>query len=130
MKTLVASSALFAALFLAMPVHAGEKTPFEQQSFSAAQEAGQPILVDIAAPWCPVCRAQEPIIGALLDDERYDDLQVFTVDFDNQKDVVRALGAQSQSTLIMYRGDEETDRSVGVTDPAAIEALVRSAYEG
>ena len=46
------------------------------------------------------------------------------VDFDTQKDVVRSVKAQSQSTLIAFKGDKETGRSAGSTDPAQIEALI------
>jgi hypothetical protein len=52
---------------------------------------------------------------------------VFKVDFDEQKDDVRALKAQRQSTLIVYKGETEKGRSVGDTDPASIEALLDSA---
>ena len=45
------------------------------------------------------------------------------VDFDTQKDVVHAMGATKQSTLIAFHGKQETARSVGATDPAAIRAL-------
>jgi hypothetical protein len=54
-------------------------------------------------------------------------LGAFKVDFDTQKDDVRGLKAQSQSTLIAYKGETETDRSVGDTNPASIAALVESA---
>ena len=42
-------------------------------------------------------------------------------------DHVRALKAQSQSTLIAYKGAEEVARSVGETNPGLIEALLTSA---
>ena len=44
-----------------------------------------------------------------------------------RRDVVRAFGAQSQSTLIVFAGTEEVGRSVGVTDPASIETLLSQA---
>jgi hypothetical protein len=47
--------------------------------------------------------------------------------FDAQKDVVRDLGAQMQSTLIAYDGETETGRSVGDTDPQSIGLLFASA---
>ena len=52
------------------------------------------------------------------------------VDFDTQTDVVRSLGANSQSTLIVFRGRNELSRSVGVTDPKAIEAQLTMAVAG
>ena len=49
---------------------------------------------------------------------------MFKVDFDSQKDVVRAMGAQMQSTLIVFRGKDERGRSTGQTDPGVIRALL------
>jgi thiol-disulfide isomerase/thioredoxin len=117
---LIASFALLAAL----PASAAEWKPFDAAAFAQAQKDGKPILVDIFAAWCPVCRAQNPILTQLTREPKYNDLVVFKIDFDTQKDAVRAVKATSQSTLIAYQGEKETDRSVGDTNPASIEALL------
>lgn len=49
---------------------------------------------------------------------------MFSVDFDSQKDVRRALDAHWQSTLIVFKGKQEKGRSVGETNPAKIEELL------
>ena len=85
------------------------------------------ILVDVFAAWCPVCRAQNPILVQLTREPKFKDMVVFKVDFDTQKDDLRALKAQSQSTLIVYKGDKETGRSVGDTNSGSIEALLDTA---
>jgi thiol-disulfide isomerase/thioredoxin len=112
------------------PVRAGEIAPFSQQVFEAAQAAGRPILIEITAPWCPTCKVQAPIIEELSSRDSFKDLIVLQVDFDTQTDIVRSLGANSQSTLIVFRGRNELSRSVGVTDPKAIEAQVTMAVAG
>jgi len=117
-------------LFTLAPASAMEPSAFTPEAFLGAQQAGKPILVDITAPWCPTCKAQAPIIQELTSREVYKDVVVFHVDFDNQKDVVRSFNARSQSTLITYRGQEEVARSVGVTDPAAIEDMLAKAVNG
>jgi thioredoxin 1 len=48
----------------------------------------------------------------------------FVVDFDSQKDVVNFFGAQMQSTLIAFKGEHETGRSVGDTERSSIAALL------
>lgn len=116
-------------LFLA-PVRAGEIAPFSQQSFEAAQAAGRPILIEITAPWCPTCKVQAPIIEELASRDSLKGLLVLRVDFDTQTDTVRSLGANSQSTLIVFRGRNEVSRSVGETDPKAIEAQISMAVAG
>jgi thiol-disulfide isomerase/thioredoxin len=80
-----------------------------------------------SAPWCPTCRAQKPILEELTAKPEFKDLVVLVVDFDHQTDDVRALKAQQQSTLIVYKGAEEIVRTVGETNPGNIEALLKSA---
>ncbi|MGE8128520.1 thioredoxin family protein [Methylobacterium sp. NPDC080182] len=96
-------------------------------AFEAAQKAGKPILVHITAPWCTTCAAQKPILAKLEADPKFKDLQVFDVDFDSRKDVVKQFGATMQSTLITYKGTKETGRSAGETKPEAISSLLDKA---
>jgi len=121
---------VIAAAFLAATsvyALAGESTLFTAKNFAAAQVAGDSILVHINAPWCPTCKAQLPILEKLESDPKFAALKVFRVDFDTQKDVVRSFKASSQSTLIVFKGQTETGRSVGDTDPGAIAALLAKA---
>ena len=124
-------AALVAAGLLAgaAPARAAMEAPFTQAAFTAAQQQGKPILVDITASWCPTCAKQRPILAQLAQDPAFKDLQVYAVDFDAQKDVVRAMGAQMQSTLIVFRGKDERGRSTGDTAPASIKALLDKAVQ-
>jgi len=122
-----ASVALLVTVCAAISSMAGERSAFDQRAFAAAQAQGKSILVDISAPWCPTCSAQKPIIEELAAKLQYSNLMIFDVDFDSQKDVLRLFGAQSQSTLIVFKGDRETGRSVGSTDAFEIDDLMRKA---
>ena len=101
--------------------------PYDPAAFQAAQKAGKPILVHITAPWCTTCAAQRPILAKLEAEPKFKDLQVFDVDYDSRKDVVKQFRATMQSTLITYRGATETGRSTGETKPAALSALLDKA---
>ncbi len=103
---------------------AAEIKPFDPDSFAAAQQAGKPIFVAIHASWCPICKAQKPILSELMDDPKFKDLVYFVVDFDTQKDAVRQFGARMQSTLIAFKGAAETGRSVGDRNRTSIAALL------
>src|SRR5258707_10172733 len=92
--------------------------PFARDAFDKAQRAGKSILVKITAPWCPTCKAQRPILDQLTSAPKFKDLAIFEIDFDSQQDLVAAFGANMQSTLIAFKGDHETARSVGDTDKA------------
>jgi thioredoxin-like negative regulator of GroEL len=98
--------------------------PYDAASFKAAQSAGQPVLVHVYAPWCSVCKAQEHVLGSLKDKPDYDKITIFTVDYDNQPDVVQGFGARSQSTMIAFKGAQEVGRSIGETGQASIEKML------
>jgi thioredoxin 1 len=120
----------FAVAALAISAGAGwafEEKPFDMDAFKAAQSAGKPILVDAYASWCPVCRAQQTVLGDLKTNPKYDALTLFRIDYDNQADALKDLKIQKQSTLVAFKGAQETGRSVGATKASAIEELVTSA---
>lgn len=102
--------------------------PFTQEAFKAAQAANEPILVDVWASWCSTCRQQGKVLDALLKDEKFADFVVFRVDYDKQKDIVRAFRAPRQSTLIVFKGTNETGRAIAITAESEIATLLSSAY--
>jgi thiol-disulfide isomerase/thioredoxin len=123
---------LFAALFAAAPLvtaHAVERYAYDASRFAEAQAAGKPILVDISATWCPVCKAQHKVIESALTKPAFAHFVIFDVDFDSEKTVVRRFGATKQSTLIVYKGKSETGRLVGTAEAEKIEAVMSSAVE-
>lgn len=127
-RQLLATFAAVATLSTASLGLAAAVKPFDQRAFDAAQAAGKPILIHVSAPWCPTCKAQAPILSKLRDAPKYKDLVSFSIDFDSQKDLLRKLNVQSQSTLIIFKGKAEMGRSTGETNPVAIEALVAKSH--
>jgi len=116
-----------AGLLICGSAFAAEEQPFTPEAFRAAQDQHKPILVEIDASWCSVCRAQKPILGELFAQPKFKDLTVLRIDFDSQKKEVRSFGAKMQSTLIVFKGREEVGRSVGQTEPDAIADLLDKA---
>lgn len=117
---------LFAFVLFTAPAFAGA-TPYTQAAFDQLQQQGKPILVAVHADWCPTCRAQAPIIGALLQQDKFRGITALRVDFDTQKDVVRSFRVFQQSTLIVFKGGKEVGRSLGDTTRAGIERLLERA---
>lgn len=116
----LALASLFALALGTGSGFAGETKAYSDAAFGAAQAAGKPILVDVTASWCPTCKAQRPIIGALAAKPEFKDLVILEVDFDTQTDALKKFGVRNQSTLITFRGKTETSRTVGSTNPDAI----------
>jgi thiol-disulfide isomerase/thioredoxin len=126
---LLLDAALVVVATVSISRSAASATPFTEEAFQASQRQGKPILVQITASWSPVCARQRRIVGLLQAEPRFEDLIVYSIDFDDRKDLVREMGAQEQSTLIVFKGMVEKGRSTGENDPAVIESLIAKASE-
>jgi thiol-disulfide isomerase/thioredoxin len=126
-RPLLAAVFGLAAAAVTQVARAATEAAFTQAAFDAAQKAGKPILVHVWASWCPTCKAQAPTLSKIMTDPKFAHLTVYTVNFDTQKDVVKAFGVRMQSTLIAFHGHTEEGRSVGDTHPDSILALAAKA---
>lgn len=116
-----------AAAVATAPLAAQPIRPFTPAALHAAQRAGQPVLVDVHADWCPTCRAQDPTIKEIARDPAFAKLVILRLDFDSQAAERRVLGVQKQSTLIAYRGAAERGRATGIVDRGQIRSLAATA---
>jgi thioredoxin 1 len=114
-------------LALSVPAMAFSAAKFTPTALAAAQKTGKPVLVEVTAPWCPTCKAQKAVLSELAKDAKYKDVMTLSVDFDSQKDDVKALKATSQSTLIVYKGGAEVGRLVGDAKRESIVGLLGKA---
>ncbi len=118
LRGFIAASALLACTL----ANAGE-TAFKQAAFDQAVAAGEPVIVDFAASWCPTCKAQKPIVDALLKEPARKDVTLFKADYDTESALKQKLRVTQQSTFVVFKGGKEVGRSTGETDRAAIATL-------
>ena len=119
-----------AALFAAVPMAASAQAQlveYSESAFAAAQREGRTIVIDVHAPWCPTCRAQEPILRELRSDARLENVVFMRVDFDSEKAFLRAHRIPRQSTIVVFKGREETGRSISETNRARLRSFVLGA---
>lgn len=127
MKTSLLAALALPIAIAAAPAVAAPIRPYSAAGVQAAQRAGQPVLIDVHADWCPTCRTQAPIVAELSRDRAYANLQIFILDFDKQKAERRALRVNAQSTLIAYKGTAERSRATGIVDRNSIRLLAATA---
>jgi len=118
----IATTALL-AVSIVPAANAFEFKAYDPATVDAAIASGRPVVVHVYAPWCLQCRAQETILGRLSTDASYDGISFYRVDYDNQKDVVEALGTP-RSTLIAFSGGAEIAKmSWGTSTQAVVSVL-------
>ena len=112
MRTILVSLLL---LGLSSATFAFDKTPYSKAAFEKAQKAGDVVLIDVYADWCPTCERQQLIINAYFKEVPKSQIKVMVIDFDKDKDMVTYYKAPRQSTLYIYQGGEQKYFSVAET---------------
>jgi len=97
--------------------------PFTQAAFDKAVAAGQPVIVDFQASWCPTCKAQKPIVQSLMEESKMKNVTLFSADYDTEQALKKQLRVAQQSTFVVFKGGKEVGRSTGETSKSAIAAL-------
>ncbi len=116
----------FAALASGSALHAAIPSwhDYTPAAFSRAQQAGKTIVVDVHATWCPTCKAQAPILDSMRSEPKLKDAVFLKVDFDEEKAFLRQHRIPRQSTILVFKGMQETARSIAQTDPAKLRAAI------
>jgi thioredoxin 1 len=115
-------------LSLAGTAAAAPRQPYDEAAFRAAQAAGKPVMVEIHADWCGECKMQDKVLGRLAAEPALAGLVRMRVDYDRQKDLVRAFGAKRQSTLVLFKYGDEIGRLEATTSESKIRELVARAF--
>jgi thiol-disulfide isomerase/thioredoxin len=101
--------------------------PFTQSQFDTLIKEGKPVIIHVHAPWCTNCKAQDPILNTEMNAPVYKNVTFLEVDFDTQKDALKAFNVSTQSTILVFKQGKEVGRATGKTNQADIEELTKKA---
>jgi thioredoxin 1 len=81
-----------------------------------------PVLADFNAGWCGPCRAMKPMLDELAEgNDRY---RIVSIDIDEEDELAEEYDVTSIPCLVVFKGGQEVNRSVGLISREAIAALV------
>ena len=124
---------LISILFLfSLNANAVEKeTTFKKELFDKAQSDGKIVVISSWIKYCSSCAGQMKILqnaknkGELLD-IKFDNIEYFSFDV-TKKEISNFFDVQYQTTLIIFKGNQEVYRSIGeTTEDLIYEALKAS----
>jgi thioredoxin 1 len=113
-------------ILLTAPAMAGEQ-PYSAATLDKMLAAGQPVVVDFHADWCPTCRAQAPIVKDLLSTPELKNVTVLIANYDTELALRKSLKVANQSTLVVFRQGKEVARSTGDTSRDGLATLLHKA---
>ena len=104
---------LFVLLLIILPFNlavAEKQTTFDNDVFNKAQSDGKTVVVSSWIKYCTSCASQ---MKALKDVEKdFDNLIYLTFDVTN-REIAKQLNIQFQTTLVIYKNNNEVYRSLG-----------------
>ena len=104
---------IFVILLIILPFNlavADKQTTFDNDIFNKAQSDGKTVVVSSLIKYCTSCASQ---MKALKDVEKdFDNLIYLTFDVSN-REIAKQLNIQFQTTLVIYKNNEEVYRSLG-----------------
>ena len=117
---------LFVLLLIILPFNlavAEKQTTFDNDVFNKAQSDGKTVVVSSWIKYCTSCASQ---MKALKDVEKdFDNLIYLTFDVTN-REIAKQLNIQFQTTLVIYKNNEEVYRSLGELSKDKIYSAINS----
>ena len=121
---------LFICIFT-LNVNAMEKeTTFDKELFNRAQSEGKIIIVSSWIKYCSSCASQMKVLQKAkndgeLSDIKFDNIEYFSFDVTN-KEISDLFDVQYQTTLLIFKGNEEVYRSIGETTADLIYEAIKT----
>jgi len=123
---------IFIFCLIVFSANAMEKeTTFDKELFSKAKSEGKIIVVSSWMKYCSSCANQMKVLQKAkkdgeLSDIKFDNIEYFSFDVTNSE-IANFFDVQYQTTLLIFKGDQEVYRSIGETTKDLIyEALKTS----
>lgn len=90
---------------------------------SEVVDSDVPVLVDFFATWCGPCKMLAPVLEEVAS-EVAGRAKVVKVDIDASPDLAQRFGVMSVPTLMVFKGGQVANQTVGVQPKPALHALL------
>ncbi len=92
-------------------------------NFDEIKNSSNTVLIDFYADWCGPCKMLSPIVDKIA--EEHPEYTVGKINVDDESDLAESFGVMSIPTLIVLKGGEVVNKSVGVQPKEAILEMLK-----
>ena len=122
---------IFIFCIIAFSANTMEKeTTFNKELFDKAQSDGKVVVISSWIKYCSSCAGQMKVLkkakkDGKLNDIKFDNIEYFSFDVTN-KNIADLFNVQYQTTLLIFKNNEEVYRSLGETNKNLIYEAIKS----
>ena len=107
-----------------------KKTTFDKELFNKALSEGKVVVVSSWIKYCSSCANQMKVLQQAkkegeLSDIKFDNIEYFSFDVTNSE-IANLFNVQYQTTLLIFKNDQEVYRSIDETTKDEIYKVIRS----
>ena len=117
---------IFIILFISLSstVNAFEKvTNFTFEKFNEAKNSGKTIIVNSWNKNCSTCAAQIKILAQATED--FENVEFLFYEQTKNKDIAKALNIKYWATIVVFKGQEEIAKKIGIAKKQEIYKLIK-----
>ncbi len=100
-----------------------KKTTFNKDLFYKAQSEGKIVVVSSWVKYCMSCASQMKVLNKAKNE--FENIEYFTFDIKNTE-IAKLFNVQYQTTLLIFKDNQEIYRSIGETSKELIYKAIRS----
>ena len=97
-------------------------TNFDLKKLFEIQKSGKTIVINSWNKYCSTCAAQTKVFDQAMKD--FKDVEFLFYEQDKNKDIAKTLGINYWTTIVVFKGQNEVGREMGLTDKDQIYELI------
>ena len=97
-------------------------TNFDLKKLFEIQKSGKTIVINSWNKYCSTCVAQTKVFDQAMKD--FKDVEFLFYEQDKNKDIAKTLGINYWTTIVVFKGQNEVGREMGLTDKNQIYDLI------
>ena len=97
-------------------------TNFDLKKLFEIQKSGKTIVINSWNKYCSTCAAQTKVFDQAMKD--FKDVEFLFYEQDKNKDIAKTLGINYWTTIVVFKGQNEVGREMGLTDKDQIYDLI------